>query len=223
MAATRIFRARAAGFMDAGARPNRAMAARYPDAPACPTEEYNSAAAKISAISTYACVSMTAPGSRYGLLLLHGNMHVALLGARPGAGLAADAVLGLGDGHDLVAHVVAVLVLALERLLDELQHVEAADLEAPAAADALFDVDGFDELRRPRLPAAGRSGDCRHKCLLVLEHMKRRNGESGNRRQSQSFSPILPLSDSPFHDFLTQLLRHCVLPSAPGAPLRPAR
>src|SRR5574341_393697 len=163
MAATRIFRAMAAGFTDA---------------PACPTEEYNSAAAKISAISTYACVSMTAPGSRYGLLLLHGNMHVALLGARPGAGL---------------------------------------------AADALFDVDGFDELRRPRLPAAGRSGDCRHKCLLVLEHMKRRNGESGNRRQSQSFSPILPLSDSPFHDFLTQLLRHCVLPSAPGAPLRPAR
>ena len=38
----------------------------------------------------------------------------------------------------------------------------AADLEAPSAADALLHVDRIDEFRRPRLPAAGGSGDGGH-------------------------------------------------------------
>ena len=39
MLATRILRISAEGFMTAGEIPKSAIAARYPDAPACPTEE----------------------------------------------------------------------------------------------------------------------------------------------------------------------------------------
>ena len=85
-------------------------------------------------------------------------MHMTLLGAGARAGLAPDAVLGPRNGHDLVAHVVAVFVLALERLLDQFQHIEAADLKAATAADAFVELDRIDEFRCPGLPAPGGSG-----------------------------------------------------------------
>src|ERR1041384_5526163 len=47
--ATMMFRINAVGFMTAVEIPNRAIAARYPDAPACPTVEYRRATAKMSA------------------------------------------------------------------------------------------------------------------------------------------------------------------------------
>src|SRR6266545_4581118 len=94
-------------------------------------------------------------------------MHMALFGARARAGCAADAVLRTGDGHDLVAHVIAVFVLAGKWLFNELQHVEAAYLVAAAAADALFDLDLIDELRRPGLAAPGRSRNGGHGSSLL--------------------------------------------------------
>ena len=42
----------AVGRITDGANPNNAMAAKYPDAPAWPTDEYNAAAEKISSVST---------------------------------------------------------------------------------------------------------------------------------------------------------------------------
>lgn len=87
------------------------------------------------------------------------HMHMALFRAGPRAGCAADAVLRPGDGHDLVAHVVAVFVLTGKWLFNELQHVETADLVAATAADALFDLDLIDEFRRPGPAAPGRTGN----------------------------------------------------------------
>src|SRR5258708_2087564 len=48
--ATKRFNTRAVGFITSGARPNSAIAARYPDAPPCPTDEYSRAATKISSV-----------------------------------------------------------------------------------------------------------------------------------------------------------------------------
>jgi len=84
---------------------------------------------------------------------------MALLGAGPGAGLTADTVIRMSNGHDLVAHVIAVFVLALEGFLDELKHIEPAHLVAAAAAYAFFYFYGIYELRGPRLPAAVCSGN----------------------------------------------------------------
>jgi len=83
---------------------------------------------------------------------------MALLRTGARAGLAADAVLRMGDGHDLVAHVVAVLVLAFKGFFYKFQYIETTDLVAPAAADALVDRDGIDEFRCPGLAAPGLSG-----------------------------------------------------------------
>src|SRR5215213_3816157 len=55
MVATRMFSANAVGFITSGATPTRAIAARYPEAPACPTDEYRSAAAKIRTASKITC------------------------------------------------------------------------------------------------------------------------------------------------------------------------
>jgi hypothetical protein len=85
-------------------------------------------------------------------------MDMAFFGAGPGARLTADAVLRMGHGHDLVAHIVTEFVISRERFFDQFEHLVAADFEAPSAADALFHVDRVDEFRRPRLPAAGGSG-----------------------------------------------------------------
>jgi hypothetical protein len=46
-----MLRARAVGFITSGATPTRAIAARYPEAPACPTDEYRMAAAKMSKVN----------------------------------------------------------------------------------------------------------------------------------------------------------------------------
>jgi len=81
-------------------------------------------------------------------------MGLALFGAGARAGLAADAVSGVGHGHDLVAHVIAELVFSLKRLFDEFKHIPAANLVASAAADTFIDIDGFNESRRPCLSAA---------------------------------------------------------------------
>jgi len=60
----------------------------------------------------------------------------------------------MGNCHDLVAHIVAIFVLSLKRLLDQFEHVSAAGLVAPAAADAFIDIDRFDEFWCPRLSAS---------------------------------------------------------------------
>src|SRR5918994_5211954 len=61
MVATRMLRARAVGFITSGATPTSAIAARYPDAPACPTDEYRIAAAKIKRTSKTTCSIATHP------------------------------------------------------------------------------------------------------------------------------------------------------------------
>src|SRR5918994_5677665 len=61
MVATRMLRARAVGFITSGATPTSAIAARYPDAPACPTDEYRIAAAKIKRASKTTCSIATHP------------------------------------------------------------------------------------------------------------------------------------------------------------------
>src|SRR5258706_7882935 len=50
MPATKRFSTNAVGFIISGATPKSAIAARYPDAPPCPTAEYSSAAMKISSV-----------------------------------------------------------------------------------------------------------------------------------------------------------------------------
>jgi hypothetical protein len=65
-------------------------------------------------------------------------MHVALFCAGPRAGLAADTVVRVNNGHYLIAHIIAILILSLEGLFDEFKHIPAADLKAPAAAYAFF-------------------------------------------------------------------------------------
>ena len=51
MVATRMFNTRAVGFITACGTPNNAMAARYPDPPACPTEAYSIDTAAINRVS----------------------------------------------------------------------------------------------------------------------------------------------------------------------------
>jgi hypothetical protein len=51
MAATKIFNVSAVGLITGGATPNKPIAARYPDAPAWPTEAYRKAAPKIKTVS----------------------------------------------------------------------------------------------------------------------------------------------------------------------------
>src|SRR5215213_8155696 len=65
MVATRMLRARAVGFITSGATPTSAIAARYPDAPACPTDEYSTAATKISPINS-PCSPMARDHTRSG-------------------------------------------------------------------------------------------------------------------------------------------------------------
>src|SRR5512143_689737 len=95
-------------------------------------------------------------------------MHVAFFCTASAARFAPDAILRPGDRHDLVAHVVSVLVLALEGFLNEFKYIKATDLVAPAAADALVYVNGIDEFRGPGLSAPCNSGDGGHD--LSLEH-----------------------------------------------------
>jgi hypothetical protein len=49
MTVTAMLSARVVGFMTSGATPKSAIAARSPEAPTWPTEEYRTAAAKITA------------------------------------------------------------------------------------------------------------------------------------------------------------------------------
>ena len=51
MDATNTFKTSAEGRINFGGNPNSPIAAKYPDAPACPTDEYRSAAMKISPAS----------------------------------------------------------------------------------------------------------------------------------------------------------------------------
>jgi hypothetical protein len=93
-------------------------------------------------------------------------MHVAFFCTAAAARFAPDAILRPGDGHDLVAHVVSVLVLALEGFLNEFKYIKAADLVAPAATDALVYVNRIDEFRGPGLSASCNSGDGGHDISL---------------------------------------------------------
>lgn len=66
---------------------------------------------------------------------------LALLRAGPGAGLAAYAFVGMGDRHDLIAHIVSILVFSFKGLFNQLEHISAAGLITAAAADAFVDID----------------------------------------------------------------------------------
>lgn len=70
---------------------------------------------------------------------------MTFLGTSPRVCFASDAILWIGDRHDLVAHIVAVLVLALEGLLYELQDIPAAHLVTVPATDAFLIIDRFQE------------------------------------------------------------------------------
>jgi hypothetical protein len=71
----------------------------------------------------------------------------------------------MGNCHDLVAHIITVFVLSLKRLFDQFEHVSAASLVAATAADAFFDINGFDEFWCPCLSASRKSYN-RHMILL---------------------------------------------------------
>ena len=58
--ATMILSARAVGFMTSGVNESRAIVARYPDAPACPTVEYRRAITKkYMPIIAMSCITIT--------------------------------------------------------------------------------------------------------------------------------------------------------------------
>jgi hypothetical protein len=65
MEATSRLRTRAVGFMIAGATPTNAIAARYPEAPAWPTEKYSSAAKRKAPARTSEVVSVIAAVGAY--------------------------------------------------------------------------------------------------------------------------------------------------------------
>lgn len=89
------------------------------------------------------------------------------LGAGPETRLTADTVIGVCNRHHLVPHVIPVLIFSFEGLFDKLKDVPAADFVAAPAANAFFDVNGFDEPRRPLGPAPCISYNC-HSLLLSL-------------------------------------------------------
>jgi len=67
-------------------------------------------------------------------------MDVAFFRTGAIACLAADAILRMGNGHHLVAHVIAVFIFALKGFFNKLQHVPAADLVTAPAANAFFNI-----------------------------------------------------------------------------------
>jgi len=83
-------------------------------------------------------------------------MAITLFYACPCAGAAADAVVSVGDEHDLVPHVVAEFVVVFVKgLVDQLQNVSAADLVAPPTSNTFFLVDLSNESRDPFSASAG--------------------------------------------------------------------
>ena len=65
-------------------------------------------------------------------------MYMGFLCADPQASLTSYAILGVCNGHYLIAHVVSVLVLAFKRFLYEHKHISAADFITSPAADAFI-------------------------------------------------------------------------------------
>src|SRR5690348_1156134 len=82
---------------------------------------------------------------------LHFGVGVAVLAADLAASLAADAVVAVGDGHDLLLGLVVLRIddVAVLGDADHFQNAAAAHLVAAAAADAGFLVDGLNEFRGP--------------------------------------------------------------------------
>ena len=76
-------------------------------------------------------------------------MDMTSLCAGPGACLAAYAVVGVCNRHHLVPQVIPVLIFSFEGLFDKLKDVPAADFVAAPAANAFFDINGFDKFRSP--------------------------------------------------------------------------
>jgi hypothetical protein len=95
-------------------------------------------------------------------------MHVTFFCTASAASFAANAILRPGDEHDLVTHIVSVLVLALEGFFNEFKYIKSTDLVTSATADALVCVNGIDEFGGPGLSAPCSSGDRGHD--LSLEH-----------------------------------------------------
>ena len=96
---------------------------------------------------------------------------MAFLCAGTRACLTTDAIFTICNGHHFVAHVIAEFVLTLKGFFDKLQDSPAADLIASPAADALFNVDRFNELRCPCL-SAPRLSDNAHGSLLFRHQVK---------------------------------------------------
>jgi len=84
-------------------------------------------------------------------------MYMTLLGAGPAARFTANAVLGVRNGHDFVAHIVPILILTLKRFFNKLKDFKTANLIAPSAADALVDIDLINEFWCPGLAAPSSS------------------------------------------------------------------
>ncbi len=116
---------------------------------------------------------------------------MTFLRACPLARLAADAVFGMGDGHDFITHIVPVFVLSFKRLLDKFKHFPAADLIAAPAADACIHIYRLDEPRRPS-PAAARIADDCHGFLL-----------SGKGRHTTCPCNFYAIASPPVSDVLT--------------------
>jgi hypothetical protein len=67
-------------------------------------------------------------------------MALTPLGAGAAAGLAADAVIRVRNGHYFIAHIITELVFSFERFRDQFEHIPAAGLVTSAAAYAFFYV-----------------------------------------------------------------------------------
>jgi hypothetical protein len=97
---------------------------------------------------------------------LQRDMCMTLFCAGAPACLAADAIFRIGNGHHFIAHVITEFILALKGFFYKLQHFPAADLVTAPAANAFFNVDRFNELRRPCLAAPCVSDNCHDSSLL---------------------------------------------------------
>ena len=68
-------------------------------------------------------------------------MEMAFLCAGPRTCLTADAIIRIGNRHNLIAHIVAKLIFSLKGFFDKFQYLPTANLVAAATADAFVHVD----------------------------------------------------------------------------------
>jgi hypothetical protein len=68
-------------------------------------------------------------------------MEMASFRADPGTCLTTDAIARIGNGHYLIAHIVAILIFSFKGFFDKFKDLPAADLVAAAATDAFICID----------------------------------------------------------------------------------